>query len=79
MGEQKKRIALTMTQADYDRLVIFAKVTGKLPAVAARNILIEYLDIHAKDIDAVKQAADNYHSALQHLNTGYISLFEDSE
>lgn len=79
MGEQKKRIGLTLNQTDYDRLVIFSKVTGKLPAVAVRNILVEYLDNHAKDIDEAQKAAANYHAALQNLKTGCISLFEDSE
>ena len=78
MGESKKRIALTMTIGDYNRLVTFANVTGKPPAVAARNILIEYLDNHAQDIDEAQKAAATYHAALKNLNTRAISLFAEA-
>ena len=76
-GRREKRIALTMTIGDYNRLVTFAKVTGKPPAVAARNILIEYLDTHAQDIDAATRAAANYQAALKNLNTRTVSLFSE--
>lgn len=66
-----------MTQGDYDRLVALAKVTGKLPAVVVRNIVIEYLDAHAKDIDEAQKAAATYQAALQSLNTRTFSLFEE--
>ena len=77
-GRREKRIALTLTIGDYNRLVTFANVTGKPPAVAARNILIEYLDTHEKDIDEAQRAAANYHAALKNLNTRAISLFTEA-
>lgn len=78
-GRREKRIALTLTTGDYNRLVTFAKVTGKLPAVAARNILIEYLDSHAQDIDEAQKAAATYQAALKNLNAHTISLFSEED
>lgn len=78
-GRREKRIALTLTQGEYERLVAFAKVTGKLPAVAARNIMNEYLDAHAHNIHEAERAAATYHAALRNLNTRSISLFGEVE
>ena len=77
-GRREKRIAITLTFGDYNRLVTFANVTGKPPAVAARNVLISYLDAHEKDIQEAQRAAANYHAALKNLNARAISLFAEA-
>lgn len=74
-----RRMALTLKPTDYDRLVTLAKVTGKLPAVAAREILIRYLDRHSADVEEAQKAAAQYQVALQALNAKQISLFPNDE
>ena len=75
-----RRFALTFTPKNYERLARLARATGKVPAVCARDIIVNYLDACADDLAELEEAAANYKRRLERLNArGTISLFPEWE
>lgn len=75
-----RKMAVQFTPTNYERLAKFARVTGKSPAAAAREIILEYLDTHEGDVAELEKAAAAYKTALKALNArGTISLFPELE
>ena len=76
-NRRQRRLALALTQEDYDRLEVLAKVTGSLPAVVVRNVLVEYLDTHADEISEAQKAIAIYQSAIQNLPISKRNFLSD--
>lgn len=73
-----RKIAIGLKPSDYARLEVLAKTIGKPPAVAVRDIIVQYLDNHADDIIKAQEAADAWNNAMMILNgKNQISLFDD--
>ena len=72
-----RRMAIQFKPRDYERLATFARVTGTLPAVAARDIILQYLDARQDDVAELEKATNAYHAALKKFGNGTISLFPE--
>lgn len=75
---KRKRIALTVTEDLNARLVELAEIEGKPPAAVVREILIDYLDTNAEEINKAKRAHSTYTSIMKRLRRQQ-SLFDDEE
>ena len=74
--KRTRRFAIALTPSDYERIVVLAKVTGKLPAQAVRDVVVQYLDRHAADIEEAIRANEELKKAMTNLNARQMSLFD---
>ena len=76
---REKRVAISLTTNLHTRLVSLSKITGKPPAVVARDILTDYLDTRAEEIAEAQKAAEAYHASLKKLRYRQPSLFSEED
>lgn len=75
-----RKIAVGFKPSDYAKLEVLAKVTGKPPAVCARDIIVGFLDANADNVIKAQELESKYNNVMAVLNgKGQISLFDDDD
>lgn len=75
-AEESKRITVTFSPAVNEKLERLAKVEGKKTAVVAREILIDFLETHDKEIEEAQKAHATYSTIMKKLHSSQQSLFD---
>ena len=76
--KNSRRMAIQFKPRDYERLARFSRVTGRLPAVVARTVILDFLDAHEDEVAELEKAVAAYQSAFKNLkDRNAISLFPE--
>lgn len=73
---KRNRVALTLSDSLTERLYILAEIEGKKPTTVARNIVADFLETHAKEIEEAQQAHITYSSIMKNLHSKQSAMFD---